>query len=337
MTAAGGVVLCAGEPLITLAPSDGQPLEHAGALAVSAGGAEFNVAVQLARLGVPARFAGLVGADPWGRRIAATLRAEGADASFVREDPLRATGCYLKEPTAAGSLVHYYRSGSAGSALTRLPGGVHEGVRHVHLSGVAAALSAAWAALVRAELEQAAWTGRTTSFDVNYRRSLWPPEAAAATLAGLARLATITIVGLDEARLLWGCASPADVRALLAGAGELIVTDGPRDTVAFAAAGRVSATPPPVKVIDVIGAGDSFAAGYLAARLRGAGPRLALRAGHAVAAAVIASPYDYGSRADIEALVGGPVPAGAVPGDSRPEGGAGRSEDTFRLGGGDGQ
>jgi hypothetical protein len=53
----------------------------------------------------------------------------------------------------------------AGSALARLPGGAHERVRHVHLGGVAAALSAAWAALVLAELEQAAQGGRTTSFD----------------------------------------------------------------------------------------------------------------------------------------------------------------------------
>ncbi|MHB1614880.1 MAG: PfkB family carbohydrate kinase [Actinomycetes bacterium] len=62
-----GIVLCVGEALIALAPSDGRPLEEARVLEVSAAGAELNVAVHLARLGLPARFAGMVGADPWGR------------------------------------------------------------------------------------------------------------------------------------------------------------------------------------------------------------------------------------------------------------------------------
>jgi 2-dehydro-3-deoxygluconokinase len=308
-----GVVLCVGEPLITLSSADGSPLDSTRELRVSTGGAEFNVAVHLARLGVAARFAGQVGDDPWGRRLLATLAEEGVGTSSVLVHPRRRTGCYLKEPGA----VYYYRSGSAGSALSQLPEGAHDDVTHVHLTGITPALSAECARLVRAELVRAGPTGAgcwTTSFDINYRPALWPPEQAGRALLDLARLASYVFVGLDEAHALWGCATADEIRGLIPAPAELIVKDGPRPAVAYTTDGEVvSAEPRPTEIVDVVGAGDAFAAGYLAARLPGdnAQPRpsgsaqRALRAGHAIAAAVIASPSDHGERAAIQRALGG--------------------------------
>ena len=296
------ILLCIGEALVTLSPADGLPLEGTNALRVSAGGAEFNVAVQLSRLGITTRFAGMVGADPWGRKLIATLEDEGVDTSSVLIHPSRMTGCYLKELKSAGSSVYYYRVKSAASAFGALPDGARDQVSHVHLSGITPALSPACAGLVRTELERR--DGRTTSFDINYRPGLWRPAEAGPALLSLARLSTFVFTGLDEAHELWGCTTPAEIRDLLPEPAEVIVKDGPRDSVALTAAGCVSATPLQVDVVDVIGAGDAFAAGYLASRLRGGDPERSLRMGHAVAATVVASPTDYGRRSDIAALAG---------------------------------
>jgi 2-dehydro-3-deoxygluconokinase len=171
------------------------------------------------------------------------------------------------------------------------------------LSGITPALSPACAGLVRTELEHS--EGRTTSFDINYRPGLWSPGEAGPALLSLARLATFVFTGLDEAHQLWGCTTAAEIRDLLPEPAEVIVKDGPREAVALTAGGRASAAPLQVDVVDVIGAGDAFAAGYLASRLRGGGPERALRVGHAIAAAVITSPTDHGSRFDIAALAEG--------------------------------
>lgn len=296
-------VLCIGEALVTLSPADGLPLESTSALRVSAGGAEFNVAVQLSRLGTAARFAGMVGADPWGRKLLATLEDEGVDTSSVLTHPSRPTGCYLKDLKSEGGNVYYYRASSAASAFGALPDGARDQVGHVHLSGITPALSAACAVLVRTELEHS--EGRTTSFDINYRPGLWSLREAGPALLALARLATFVFTGLDEAHQLWGCTTAAEIRELLPEPAEVIVKDGPREAVALTTGDRASAAPLQVDVIDVIGAGDAFAAGYLASRLRGGDPERALRVGHAIAAAVITSPTDHGSRGDVAALAGG--------------------------------
>jgi 2-dehydro-3-deoxygluconokinase len=300
MSEADSVILCIGEALITLSPADGQLLETSRSLQVSAGGAEFNVAVQLARLGLASRFAGMVGADPWGRKLVDVLEGEGVDSASVLIHPSRPTGCYLKELKPEGSSVYYYRARSAASAFGRLPRRAHDHVAHVHLSGITPALSRACAGLVRNELDQAG--SRTTSFDINYRPGLWRPQDARSVLLELARKATYVFVGLDEAHELWGCGTAEEIRDLFAATAELIVKDGPREAVAFTSHGSAAATPDPVEVVDVIGAGDAFAAGYLASRLGGAIVESALRAGHAVAAAVIGSSTDHGCRAQVAAL-----------------------------------
>jgi 2-dehydro-3-deoxygluconokinase len=300
MTTPDGVILCIGEALITLAPADGQPLETTRQLEVSAGGAEFNVAVQLARLGFATRFAGMVGADPWGRRLVAALRGEGVDTSSVLTHPRWPTGCYVKELKPGKPAVYYYRARSAASSLGRLPDGARERVVHVHLSGITPALSASCLGLVQTELDHAG--SRTTSFDINYRPGLWAARDAAPVLLHLAGKASYVFVGLDEARLLWECTTPGDIRRLFPEPVELIVKNGSGAAIAFAAGENAAAQPDHVEVVDVIGAGDAFAAGYLARRLRGAGIEAALHGGHAVAGAVIRSSTDNGRPDQIAAL-----------------------------------
>jgi 2-dehydro-3-deoxygluconokinase len=290
----GELVLCVGEALIALTPDKGVSLEHAEVLEVSAAGAEANVAVHLSRLGVPTRFAGVVGRDPLGHRLVSTLTAEGVDTTYVRLDDALPTGLYLKNPTEAGTAVHYYRNGSAATRLRALPAEALLDVGHVHLTGITPAISASCLALVDSLLSG---TGYTTSFDVNYRPALWGVDEAAPLLRDLARRADTTFVGLDEAARLWEVKTPDEVREVLPAA-ELVVKDGEHAAYAFLGDERVVVPALRVPVVEPVGAGDAFAAGYLGVRRGGGDLTTALRHGHAMAAAALAVRGDQGDHPD---------------------------------------
>lgn len=285
-------VLCLGEPLIALVPTGGADLAGADRLDVMTGGAELNVAVHLARRGQPVRFGGLVGADPWGRKLRAVLVGEGVDVSALAAHPSLPTGIYVKDVRDGRSVMHYYRHGSAASTLEHLPPDAFEAVDHVHLTGITPALSAS----CRRVVDEAMAPGRpyAVSFDVNFRPALWPPVEASPVLRRLAGLADIVFVGLDEARALWGCRDAAAVRDLLEEVPELVVKDGPDAAVSFTTEGAAAARPGRPPVVDAVGAGDAFAAGYLVARWQGESTTTALVAGHEQAAAVLGSYGDHG-------------------------------------------
>lgn len=292
-------VLCVGEALISLTPLGGMSLNDAAQLHVSEAGAELNVALHLARLGVPTRFAGRVGADPLGARLRRTLEEGGVDARYLEEDPTRRTGIYLKDPLGASTTVHYYRKGSAATAYREIPEAATTGVGHVHLSGITTALSKDCRHLVGSLLTR---RGFRTSFDVNYRAALWSPVEAGDLLRDLSRRADIVFVGLDEAAAVWGTTTHDDVRRLLPQPAELVIKDGPRAAVAFVG-DRVYREPAPVvEVVEPVGAGDAFAAGYLAARHKSRDPATALRWGHALASSVLQVLGDHETDLDEAAL-----------------------------------
>lgn len=298
---ARGIVLCVGEPLIALTPEAGRSLESADTFTVAEGGAELNVAIHLARLGVPVRFAGRVGDDPLGRRLRDALAREGVDVSTLALDGTLPTGLYLKEPGEEGTAVHYFRRGSAATVLDRLPDGALDGVAHVHVTGIVAALSDACCSLVRGLLADQRSTA--VSFDVNYRPALWEPGVAAPVLMDLARHADIVFVGLDEARQLWRANSPQAVRSLLPEPAEVVVKDSGLPAVAYVGTGpSVVEAALPVDVVEPVGAGDAFAAGYIATRRDGGDVRSALRVGHALAAGVLRANSDHGVPPDLGLL-----------------------------------
>lgn len=296
-----GIVLCVGEALIALAPQGGSPLETASTLEVCEAGAEVSVAVHLARLGVPVRFAGLVGDDPWGRRIKRTLAREGVDVSTLNTHRSAPTGLYLKSFGPNGTTVHYYRRGSAASTMAQVPPQAHAGVGHVHLSGITPALAPHCARMIRQELTQK--EGRSVSFDVNYRQALWPTAQAATELRELAQHADLVFVGLDEAAALWGCQTAEQVRATLPEPDEIVVKDSGREAVVFTGQHRpVRVAALPTEVVEPIGAGDAFAAGYLAARRQDDDRSRALRVAHAMASMALTSYTDHGRAVDRDLL-----------------------------------
>lgn len=280
--------------MAALVPEPPGGLAQAHALKVSVAGAESNTAMYVADHGVPVRWVSAVGGDPFGERILAEVGACGVDVSGVRIDPARPTGLLVKDPGPEATRVHYYRSGSAASALG--PGLLDDpAVRTaglLHLTGITAALSPSCRELV----EQALLGPHQVSFDVNYRPALWSSDEAPDVLGDLADRADLVLVGLDEARALWGprITAPVDVRQLLPGPRLLVVKDGALAATAFDGATPHTVPALSTAVVEPVGAGDAFAAGFLAGLHRGEPLTRALRLGHVTAGAALRVPTDHG-------------------------------------------
>lgn len=314
-------VVCVGESMITLLPEQPGPLEHAELFRRGFGGAESNAACALLALGVPAAWVSRVGADGFGRLLLDRIAGHGVDVSGVEVDPHRPTGLYVKEIGAATgspndlgpgrSKLHYYRSASAASALE--PGTLDhprvaallDTARLIHLTGITAALGQTAGRdggrrLVQAILDQRR-PGQLVSFDVNWRPAMWRrPEGSgtvdpADVLATLADQADVVFVGGDEAQALFGTGDPQRLRAALPGPRLLVVKDAENGVWAFEGDAAVVEPALQVEVIEPIGAGDSFAAGYLAGLLRGYEQRRRLRLGHICAACALMVSGDHGT------------------------------------------
>lgn len=316
-------VVCIGETMAALAPADvTRPLARQRTLALSVGGAESNVACALVALGHRAAWLGRVGDDPLGRRVLDDLADRGVDVSAARTDRRRPTGLYFKDPGPDGTVVHYHRRGSAASAmdpaLADLP--FLRRARVLHLSGITPALSDSCSALATRLVAQRAVRGPLISFDVNHRPSLWRdrPHDAASVLLDLARAADLVFVGRDEAETLWGTRTAAAVRDLLGPRDTgrtLVVKDAGYGATAYGADGTEAFVPAPAtRIVDLVGAGDAFAAGYLAALLEGRTPEAGLRLGHLAAASALATHEDA-----VPMCQTAPVPSdhGATGGESR--------------------
>jgi 2-dehydro-3-deoxygluconokinase len=301
-------VLCIGESMALFVPAERGPAHEVRTWIRTVGGAESNVACHLAGLGVRSAWVSAVGEDPFGRALLAEIGSAGVDVSLVAVDPGRPTGLYIKESGAQGSPVRYYRTGSAASAMgPELVRGLDlSPVRLIHLSGITPALSDSCLDLVRALLT-APRAGRLVSFDVNWRPALWTGRDPA-VLTELAALADIVLTGDDEAETVWGTGNPGTLRERLPGPSALVVKHGERGATLIErgehGADRAPVFAPAlrVEVVEPVGAGDAFAAGFLAATLRGDAPETRLRCGHLQAASTLRTHDD----------VGEPLPASVV-------------------------
>ncbi|MBQ1082142.1 sugar kinase [Nocardiopsis sp. B62] len=288
--------VCVGETMAVLT-SPGALAEGAR-LTVGTGGAESNVAMALARLGHRSAWVSRVGADPFGRMVTDSVARCGVDVRGVEVDPVLPTGLYVKDTAPGGAGVLYYRKGSAASTMSVVDAEKvwSRGPRLVHLSGITSALSPRAAALVRELLDRRAGNGALRSFDVNHRPALWEAREAGPVLLDLARRADVVFVGRDEAERLWGTPAVEDVRAILPEVPTLVVKDAEHGATSFDGADTVFVPAPSVDVVEEVGAGDAFAAGFLSGLLDDLAPDRRLSLGHAAAGQVLRSRGDVLDR-----------------------------------------
>ncbi|MCE7001844.1 sugar kinase [Kibdelosporangium philippinense] len=287
-------VLCLGESMALFVPGEPGPVDQVRTWIRTVGGAESNVACNSAMLGLRAKWVSAVGADAFGKAVVNTVASHGVDVSGVVIDPVRPTGLYVKESNAGGSPVRYYRRGSAASGMgPSLLSQLDLNVRVLHLTGITAALSDSCLELTRALFAAPRNTFRL-SFDLNWRPKLWT-DRDTSVLRELANSADIVLAGDDETQEVWGTSDPAEIRRILPGPATIVVKHGSRGATLLEGDASVFQPALRVDVVEPVGAGDAFAAGFLAATLAGESPVRRLRSGHLQAATTLRTHDDVGT------------------------------------------
>jgi 2-dehydro-3-deoxygluconokinase len=281
-----------GEAMLRLSVRAGHRLEDASAFEVHVAGAEANVAFALARVGVPVRWTSRLPRNPLGRRVAATLAAAGVDISTVGWVDDGRLGTYFVEfsPSPRPTQVIYDRADSAAATATvaDFDWDLVLDATAFHVSGITLGLSESSNAVARHALAEAKRRGLLVSYDVNYRRLLWSPSAAADALAEVAPLVDLLTCRAADAELMFGMEGDMHVLAThlrqKLGIEHVVVTNGATGAVAATPSGAFEQPAYSVQVLDRIGAGDAFAAGVLWGLLTESSLQSGLERGAAMAA-----------------------------------------------------
>lgn len=269
------------------------PPEHGSdapaAIATRPGGGGANTAAWLARLGVPTLFVGRVGDDAAGAEAARALAAAGVEARLARGAEPTGTVVVIVEPGGERTMLAD-PGANAGLAAADLPAAAFAPGGHLHLSGYTLLRPGSRAA-GRAALAMARSAGMTASVDASSAAPL--RQLGADAFLALIDGAGTLLATLDEAAALAATRDPDTAAARIAAGREAVVKLGAGGALWRGADGRVARVPaaaPPGPVVDTTGAGDAFAAAWIAARRAGADPQDALGAACALGAEVVARP-----------------------------------------------
>lgn len=287
-------VIALGETMLSLVAEDG-PLETATRFAATHGGAESNACVALARAGLRVAWVSRLGDDDAGRRIRASLGAEGVDLTWVTTDPEHPTGVMLRD---TGGGLQYLRAGSAASALDvgDLDGVPVGDARAVLVTGITAMLGPGPQRAAIALLERARGI---RIVDPNLRVGLWGSDRAVELISPLIERCDVLLGGEIELQRFAegnGASLARACRAL--GPAEVVLTRASAGAGALDRDGAWHELPAaPVTERDPVGAGDAFNAAYLAARLDERDVPDALKAASIAGAQAAASFGDTGTDA----------------------------------------
>jgi len=283
-----------GESLSVFISSDTDSVMSATKFERVTAGAEVNVAVALARLGLKAQYFSRFGNDQLGSVMLADIEAEGVDVSLAkRVDSF--TGAMVRNPGKTAPVeISYLRKGSAASTIepSDILDSYISSTRWLHATGITCAISESGAKTVKHALEKAAQLKVKSSFDLNIRRKLWSEDAARKVLEPLAREVELLIGGEDEYQVVFGKVDPKQILAEVnkRGCKIAVMTKGDQK-MRFSIDGNYEEiTPPKVVAVDPVGSGDAFTGGVIAGLLSGMSAKSALEQG-SICGALVASMF----------------------------------------------
>jgi 2-dehydro-3-deoxygluconokinase len=311
----GHDVVGLGEVMLRLAARPPQRLDQASDLDVQIGGTEANVAAACARLGLRTALISVLPSDhAWGDRTIRELTGHGVDCRGVLRRPGQRMGLYFIEYGMAPRPVRilYDRRDSAFSRLVAedVDWALVRGARLVHLTGVTAALGDNIREVVRRAVAEAAGAGVPVSFDVNYRSRLWSAKEARDFLTEILPRVRYLFIGADDAATVFELEGRPErvlegLRALAPTATVALTLGEEGAAVLTASEIHRPSKRHMVSVVDRVGAGDAFAAGFLWATLIGRDAQQAIDAATALAAlkCTIWGDVSIVSRPELEELL----------------------------------
>ena len=318
-------VVTFGEAMIRLSPPHYQRLEQAKILDLNAGGAELNVAVGVTRLGMKSAWVSKLPKNALGYLIRDRAQEFGVDCSHIVWSDQGRAGIYFLELGASprASSVLYDRSGSAISMIK--PGEVDwkkvfGGSKHFHVSGITPALSGSSAETTVEALKEAKKAGCTVSYDLNYRKKLWTPADAKRIQEPMMASIDILITTEEDTNVVFGI-KEKDYEAAAEKLAEtfnlkvvaitlredLSVLRNNWTAIAYYDGKIFRDRKYEVEIVDRVGAGDSFTAGFLYGWIREKDVQKGVQYGNAFAALKHSVPGDFNwsTKDEVEAQLKG--------------------------------
>lgn len=272
-----------GEAMIRLSPQHHERLEQARTLDVHVGGSELNVAVAAAKLGLPSRFVTRLTRNPLGRMIENKARENGVDTSLIAWTDNDCIGTYYVEFGASprANAVLYHRKDSAIAHIAKGEIDWNEafaGAEVFHTSGITPAISPSAAEATLEAIEKAGSAGLLVSIDLNYRAQLWSEVEARRTMSEIVRASDVLVTTEEDTERVFGIreSSYENVARRLSEEFRLkVVAITLRENLSVwrntwtaiayeAATGKIHRAPTfDIEVVDRLGSGDAFAAGFL--------------------------------------------------------------------------
>jgi 2-dehydro-3-deoxygluconokinase len=262
-------------------------------------GAETNVAIGLARLGLRTGWVSKVGNDPFGTFIMKRLQEESVNTDCVLVDSEYATGFQIKSKVEVGDPeVCYFRKNSAASHLhsSDFNQNYFLTAKHMHMTGIPLAVSASMREFALHALISMKAAGRTVSFDPNLRPTLWASkEEMIFTINEAAKQANYVLPGIEEGKILTGYENPEDIASYYLDAGVELVVIKLGEQGAFFKTAREQGMVEGIKVthiVDTVGAGDGFAVGLLSGLLQNDSLTQSVMRANAIGSLAVQSPGD---------------------------------------------
>ena len=259
--------------MAVIAPSEEGRLSAVSSFTLKIAGAESNTAIGACRLGRTAAWISMLGEDELGNFVLDSISEEGVDVSLVKRDSKHRTGLMIKEIVEDKTTVYYYRENSAAShiSISDIDLDKLSDAKIIHLTGITPVLSRSCREAVAELMRWAMENGKLISFDPNIRRKIWGEVDYVPLICQMLEISDIALLGLSEAKELYGTDEIPKIASILLEAGVkfVVIKDGANGAYAISQNEFVFVPPFECNPVDSVGAGDGFNAGFLSGILEG--------------------------------------------------------------------
>ncbi|MFB5664322.1 sugar kinase [Alteribacillus sp. HJP-4] len=263
-------VLTIGDGMITMNPKTMGPLRFSNEFERKVGGAELNLAIGCARLGLKTSWISRLGNDEFGQYILNYMRGEGIDVSSVTLEDAYTTPVNFKEIMENGSgSTYYYRFPSPTETITLedIHASAIKNTKVFYISGVFSSLAARNVKLLHEAVDTAKQHGAMIALDPNIRLKLWSRQEAQNALLSFLPKVDIVLSGEEEANILFGEQTADEHAASFTeyGIQRIAIKRGSQGALCTSHENKMVSLPAPMvdSVVDTVGAGDGFNSGFL--------------------------------------------------------------------------